>query len=124
MTEIIFKEESYKIIGACMEVHRELGMGFKEIIYKDALEIEFQQLNIPYQREKLYQVEYKGKILPRRYPADFVVYDSIILEVKATPFIINNFVLQTRNYLKASGIKLGIIANFGEKSFVSKRIVF
>src|SRR5687768_11700980 len=123
MTEIILKGESFKIIGACMEVHRELGMGFKEIIYKDALEIEFQQLNIPYQREKLFKVVYKGKILPRRYPADFVVYDSIILEVKATPFIINNFVLQTRNYLKASGIKLGIIANFGEKSFVSKRIV-
>jgi GxxExxY protein len=124
MAEIILKEESFKIVGACMEVHKELGMGFKEIIYKDALEIEFQQLNIPYQREKLYQVEYKGKILPRRYPADFVVFDCIILEVKATPFIINNFVLQTRNYLKASGIKLGIIANFGEKSFVSKRIVF
>ena len=124
MAEIILKEESFKIVGACMEVHKELGMGFKEIIYKDALEIEFQQLKIPYQREKLYQVEYKGKILPRRYPADFVVYDSIILEVKATPLIINNFVLQTRNYLKASGIKLGIIANFGEKSFMSKRIVF
>ena len=124
MSEIILKEESYKIIGACMEVHRELGFGFKEIIYKDALEIEFRTLDIPYQREKLYKVEYKGKILPRRYPADFVIYDSIILEVKAMPTIINNFVLQTRNYLKASGIRLGIIANFGESSFKSKRVVF
>jgi GxxExxY protein len=124
MSEIILKEESYKIIGACMEVHRELGFGFKEIIYKDALEIEFRTLDIPYQREKLYKVEYKGKILPRRYPADFVIYDSIILEVKAMPMIINNFVLQTRNYLKASGIRLGIIANFGESSFKSKRVVF
>ena len=124
MTEIILKEESYKIIGACMEVHRELGFGFKEIIYKDALEIEFKALGIPYQREKLYKIEYKGIILPRRYPADFVIYDSIILEVKAMPMIINNFVLQTRNYLKASGIRLGIIANFGESSFKSKRVVF
>jgi GxxExxY protein len=124
MSDIILKDESYKIIGACMEVHRELGFGFKEIIYKDALEIEFKSLEIPYQREKLYKIEYKGKILPRRYPADFVIYDSIILEVKAMPMIINNFVLQTRNYLKASGIRLGIIANFGEGSFKSKRVVF
>jgi len=124
MSDIILKEESYKIIGACMEVHRELGFGFKEIIYKDALEIEFKSLEIPYQREKLYKIEYKGKILPRRYPADFVIYDSIILEVKAMPMIINNFVLQTRNYLKASGISLGIIDNFGESSFKSKRVVF
>lgn len=107
-----------------MEVHRELGFGFKEIIYKDALEIEFKSLEIPYQREKLYKIEYKGKVLPRRYPADFVVYDSIIPEVKAMPMIINNFVLQTRNYLKASGIRLGIIVNFGESSLKYKRVVF
>ena len=124
MAEIILKDESYKIIGACLEVHKELGFGFKEIIYKDALEIEFKTLGIHYQREKLYKVEYKGKVLPRRYPADFVIYDAIILEVKAMPMIINNFVLQTRNYLKASGIRLGIIANFGASSFKSKRIVF
>ena len=66
MTDIILKDESYKIIGACMEVHKELGFGFKEIVYKDALEIEFNTLGIPYQREKLYKIEYKGKILPRR----------------------------------------------------------
>lgn len=124
MGEIILKEESYKIIGACMEVHRELGFGFKEIIYKDALEIEFKNSEIPYQRERLYKIEYKGKLLRRRYPADFVVYDSIILEIKAMPMIINNFVLQTRNYLKASGIRLGIIVNFGESSLKYKRVVF
>ena len=124
MAEIILKEESYKIIGACMEVHRELGMGFKEIVYKDALEMEFQSLQINYEREKPYKIYYKGKALPRKYYADFVVFDSIILEVKATPVIINPFVYQTINYLKASGIKLGIIANFGEKSLTSKRVVF
>ena len=124
MGEIVLKEESYRIVGACMEVHRELGFGFKEIIYRDALEIEFKSLEIPYQREKLYKIEYKGNVLPRRYPADFVVYDSIILEIKAMPMIINNFVLQTRNYLKASGIRLGIIVNFGESSLKYKRVVF
>lgn len=123
MVEIILKEESYKIIGACMEVHRELGMGFKEIVYKDALEMELKSLDISYEREQAYKIFYKGKVLPRRYYADFVVFDSIILEVKATPVIINPFVYQTINYLKASGIKLGIIVNFGEKSLSSKRVV-
>jgi GxxExxY protein len=124
MTEIIFKEESYKIIGACMEVHRELGMGFKEIVYKDALEIEFMTLKFLFEREKSFIIRYKDKILPRRYYADFVLFDSIILEIKATPVIIDPFVYQTINYLKAAGIKLGIIINFGEKSLSYKRVVF
>ena len=124
MTEIILKEESYQLIGICMEVHRELGMGFKEIVYKDALEFEFKTRKIIYIREKEFIIEYKGIILPHRYYADFIVYDSIILEVKASYMIVNNFVTQTVNYLKASGLQLGIIANFGEKSFVSKRVVF
>jgi len=124
MSEIILKEESYKIIGACLEVYNQLGMGFKEEVYKDALEIEFKQRGIPYQREKSFKIFYKDTILRRRYPADFIVYDSIILEVKAKPYIVESFIAQTINYLKASGIKLGIIANFGEKSFRSQRVVF
>ena len=107
-----------------MEVHSELGMGFKEIVYKDALGIEFTTLDIPHHREKPFTITYKGKILPRKYFADFVVFDSIILEVKAAPIILNPFVYQTINYLKASGIKLGIIVNFGEKSLTYKRVVF
>ena len=124
MAEIILKEESYKIVGACMEVHRELGMGFKEMVYKDALEMEFTSVEISYQRERPYTITYKEKVLPRKYFADFVVFGSIILEVKVKPFIINPFVYQTINYLKASGIKLGIIVNFGEKSLAYKRVVF
>ena len=124
MADIILKDESYKIIGLCMEVHNQLGVGFKEIIYKDALEIEFKSHRVPFTREKQFKIEYKGVILPRRYPADFIVYDKIILEVKVASFIIDNFVAQTINYLKASGLQLGIIANFGEKSFTSKRVVF
>ena len=82
------------------------------------------QSNIPYTREKQYKIEYKEIILPHQYNADFIVYGSIILEVKASYMIVNNFVKQTINYLKASGLQLGIIANFGEQSFVSKRVVF
>ncbi len=123
MTAIILKEESYQLIGVCMEVHREPGMGFKEIVYKDALEYEFKTRNIPYNREKEHKIGYKDIILLHRYRADFIVYGSIILEVKATYQIVNGFVKQTINYLKASGLQLGIIVNFGEPSFVSKRIV-
>ena len=124
MTDIILKDESYTIIGICMEVHRELGMGFTEIVYKDALEYEFKTRNIPYKREKEYKIGYKNIILKHSYNADFIVYESIILEVKASSMIVNGFVKQTINYLKASGLQLGIIANFGEQSFVSKRVVF
>jgi GxxExxY protein len=124
MAELILKEESYELIGICMEVHSELGMGFREIVYKDALEYEFKSKSIPYIREKPYKIKYKAIILPHTYNADFIVYNSIILEVKATSIVATNFVKQTINYLKASGLQLGIIANFGEKSFVSKRVVF
>jgi GxxExxY protein len=124
MGDIILKDESYKIVGICMEVHRQLGMGFKEAVYKDALELEFKSNSILFIREKQYRIEYKGIVLPPKYYADFVVFANIILEVKSAPFIVNTFVAQTINYLKASGLRLGIIANFGEKSFTSKRIVF
>src|SRR6266478_8734085 len=109
MGEIIFKEESYKIIGVCMEVHRNLGMGFKEAVYKDALQVEFKTQGMPFLREKQFKIEYKGIILPHKYYADFILFDAIILEVKSTAFIIDSFVAQTINYLKAPGIKLGII---------------
>jgi GxxExxY protein len=124
MADIILKEESYKIVGACMEVHKEPGMGFKEAVYKDALELEFNALKIPFQRERPYIIQYKGKILPRKYFCRFRCFNSIILEVKATPVIINPFVYQTINYLKASGIKLGIIVKFGSNSLGYNRVVF
>ena len=124
MSSIILKEESYQLVGICMEIHRELGMGFKEIVYKDALEYEFKSKKINFIREKEFKIQYKDIILPHRYYADFIIHDSLILEVKASYMIVNNFVTQTINYLKASGLQLGIIANFGEKSFTSKRVVF
>ena len=124
MADLILKDESYELIGICMEVHRELGMGFREVIYKDALEYEFQQRDIIYERERPFIVKYKSITLPRRYNADFIVFDSIILEVKASTLIVDGFVKQTINYLKASNLQLGIIANFGQNSFVSKRVIF
>src|SRR5215203_145150 len=124
MSEIILKDESYTIVGICMEAHRELGMGFKEPVYKEALEIELKNQDIPYEREKLFTIEYKGKYLRQKYQADFILFDQIVLEIKATSFIVDAFVAQTINYLKASGLKFGIIANFGQRSLVYKRIVF
>ncbi len=107
-----------------MEIHAALVAGFKEIIYKDALEIEFKNHKIPYRREKKFIIEYKGLSLRHSYIADFIVFGSIILEVKATSMIVDRFVKQTINYLKVSNLQLGIIANFGQRSFTSQRVVF
>ena len=106
-----------------MEVHRELGPGFSEVVYKDALEIELKNHNIPYSREQIFNVMYKGINLPRKYNADFVIYNAIILEAKAVKSLVEEFIGITINYLKDSGLNLGIINNFGEKSFQYKRVI-
>lgn len=106
-----------------MEVHKLLGRGFLEIVYKDALEYEFTINNIPYEREREFCIQYKDKILPHKYYADFVLYNKIILEIKAVNGIIDEFVKQTLNYLAASKCKLGLIVNFGEDSLKYKRVV-
>lgn len=124
MTELIYKEESYKIIGCCLEVYNNLGKGFLEIVYKDALEYEFRKQNIPFSREKQFDIIYKDVVLAHKYFADFIVYDKIILEVKHCESIAKDHFKQTINYLKASSFKLGLICNFGESSFNSKRIIF
>src|SRR5699024_7515985 len=114
MSNIIYKEESYRIIGKCMEVHKQLGMGFLEVVYKDALELEFRKAGIPFEREKKYDIYYKGQRLFHHFYADFVVFDKIILEIKGVSGIADEFIAQTLNYLKASDNKLGLIVNFGE----------
>ncbi len=123
MSDIIYKEESYKIIGQCMEVHNNLGAGFLEIVYKDALEHELRKANISYEREKEYEVNYKGIILPHKFYADFVVMDKIILEIKAVQRVADEFIAQAINYLKVSNNRLALIANFGELKLKYKRIV-
>ena len=123
MGKLIYKEESYTIIGKCFEVHNNLGPGFLEIVYKDALEYEFQKAGIPYEREKEYTVNYKGLILPHKFYADFVVFDKIILEIKAVSGLSDEFVARAINYLKVSNNKQALIENFGELKLNSKRIV-
>lgn len=123
MTDIIYKTESYKIIGICMEVHNNLGSGFLEIVYKDALEYEFRRAGIPFNREKEYAVNYKGTILPHKFYADFIAFDKIILEVKAVSEINDKYIAQSINYLSVSGCELSLIVNFGEMQLSYKRIV-
>lgn len=106
-----------------MKVHTKLGRGFKEIVYKDALEIEFKKNDIPYEREKSFKIQYEDEILKHYFNADFIVFDSIILEIKASvQFHMDNF-SQTLNYLKASQVKLGILINFGESKLNFKRVI-
>ncbi len=124
MHKLIYKDESFDIIGMCMEVHNNLGPGFLEIVYKDALEWEFRKAHIPFEREKMYVVNYKNIILPHKFFADFVVFDKIILEVKAVSGITDEFVARAINYLKVSNNKLALIVNFGEMKLKYKRIVY
>jgi GxxExxY protein len=123
MTELYLKEESYKIIGICMEVHKILGKGHSEKVYGDALEYEFQKNEIPYNRELKYNIAYKDIILSSYYFADFVVFDKIILELKAIITLSSSEIKQTLNYLAASKNKLGLLVNFGEDSLKYKRII-
>jgi GxxExxY protein len=122
MHDLLYKEECFTIIGKCFEVHNNLGAGFLEIVYKDALEYEFRKADIPYEREKEYVVKYKDVILPHRFYADFVVYDKIILEIKGVSGIPDEFIAQAINYLKVSGNRLALIVNFGEIKLNYKRI--
>jgi len=117
------KDENYTIVGLCMEVHQILGPGLLEIVYKDALEIEFKNHNIPYDREKRYDVDYKGYILPHNFYADFVVFNDIILEVKSVKEVTNEHLSRTLNYMKLAATPIGIIVNFQNKSLTHKRII-
>ena len=123
MTKLLYKEESFKTIGICFEVHNNLGAGFLEIVYKDALEYEFKKANISFLREVEYEVNYKETILPHKFYADFVVFDKIILEVKAISGITDEHVAQAINYLKVSNNKLALLVNFGDLKLQYKRIV-
>ena len=123
MDELLHKDETFRIIGHCMAVHRELGKGHDEVIYKYALEIEFARDGIGFAREEEYKIDYKGVILPHKYFADFVVMDKILLEAKAIERLTESHVKQVLNYLVASGLKVGLLANFGEDSLTWKRVI-
>lgn len=123
MSKILYKEESYAIVGALFEVYNNLGSGFSEIVYKDALEIEFERLNIDFQREQEFTVNYKGVILPHKFYADFVIFDRIILEVKCVENLNDKHLAQCLNYLKVSGCRLVLLANFHKDLLDHKRII-
>ncbi|MBR0546165.1 MAG: GxxExxY protein [Treponema sp.] len=116
-------ELTYGIIGAAMKVHTTLGCGFLESVYQDALEIEFKKLNIPYIREKKLNIYYEGEKLQSYYVADFVCYDSIIVELKALKNLSGTEESQILNYMKASKIKKSLLLNFGESKLYFKRYV-
>jgi len=123
MAEILYKNESYKIIGACIEVHKKLGSGFLESVYAEALELEFKKADIAFEREKKLPVYYDNQPLKKYFKADFVCFNSIIIEMKATNFLIEADLRQTINNVKATHFKLGLLINFGTPSLSYKRIV-
>ena len=122
-SKIIYKDESYAIVGACMKVHRALGPGFLEAVYEEVVEKEFIVQNIPYKRQVKLELYYEGVQLKKYYRADFVCYDSIIVELKAVTQIPSVFYAQLQNYLKCTNMELGMLINFGTPSLTYKRIV-
>ncbi|MGI8587774.1 MAG: GxxExxY protein [Chloroflexia bacterium] len=112
-TEIILKEEVYAVVGAAFAVYRELGVGFLEAVYQEALEIELRDRAIPFESQKLLPIQYKGQVLTKAYIADLVCYGSIILELKALDRLTGREEAQILNYLKATNFRVGLLVNFG-----------
>lgn len=120
-----FQEQTETIIRKGIEIHKILGAGFLEIVYKDAFEYEFNCDSVYYEREKEYKIHYKKICLPHRFHADFVVFGNVILEIKAKEGgIAEEDYAQTLNYLRCSGCKIGLILNFGKSKLEIKRVVF
>lgn len=113
MGEIIYKEESYVLMGACFNVHKDNGCGFLEPVYQECMEIELAHASIPFIAKPALELSYRGKTLKRSYEPDFVCYGGIILELKAVSALADEHRAQVLNYLKATGFKLGLLVNFG-----------
>ena len=121
--KILYKEESFAIIGACMKVHRSLGAGFLEAVYEEALEREFQTQQIPFERQVKLSLYYDNELMKKQYRADFICYDEIIVEIKAVAQIPTAFYAQLQNYLKCTNMELGMLINFGTSSLTYKRMI-
>jgi len=117
-------ERTYKIIGAALEVHKGLGCGFLEAVYQEALEREFVIQRIPFKSQPIVEITYKGRPLNKTYQPDFVCYDEVIVEIKAISSLTGLEESQLINYLKATGINVGLLLNFGSKSLEQKRFVY
>ena len=122
MSDLLFPKESYDIIGAALEVHSQLGCGFTEPVYQEALAEELRLRHIPFVREKVFTVTYKGKELSKDFRVDFVCFNKIIVELKAVSDFAEEHVAQVYNYLKVTGMQLGLLINFGKTSLEYKRL--
>jgi len=113
MAEIIYKDESYEIMGACFEVYKEMGCGFLEPVYQECLELELQHRAIPFLAQRELMLNYKGQTLEQKYKPDFLCHEKIIIEIKAVKDLSDEHRAQVHNYLKATGLRLGLLINFG-----------
>jgi GxxExxY protein len=123
MPDYLYEDYTYKIIGALIEVHKNLGKGFSEIVYKDAFEYVLKRINFSFEREKEFSVNYKDTTLKHKFYADFVVLDKFIIEIKSTDSIHEKHISQCLNYLHVSGHRLAILVNFNKTSLEYKRII-
>lgn len=121
MSEIIYKDESYKIIGACFEVYNQKGFGFTEAVYQECLAIEFELQNIPFISQPKVELEYKGRILNQFFIPDFICFHKIIVEIKALPNLVKENISQTLNYLNATNFELAWLGNFGQSSGLERK---
>jgi len=121
--EYILKNECYKVIGSCMSVHNELAAGFLEPVYQEALSYELNERRVPHEKEKLLEISYKGIILDKKYVADFVCFNELIVELKALKSLTKEHTAQVLNYLKATGFRIGLLINFGTTKLQYKRII-
>ncbi len=123
MGKLIYEEESYKIIGACMKVHASLGNGFLESVYQEALEKQFKVDGVSYQRQHKLNIIFNNEKLKKYFIADFICYEKIIVELKAISFLRQDDERQLLNYLKATSMEVGLLINFGQKSLGWKRMI-
>lgn len=123
--ELLLKDEVFAIVGAAIEVHRELGSGFLEAVYQEALEIELREREIPFEAQKALRIQYKGCTLDKQYFADLVCFSQVIVELKALDRLSGTEEAQILNYLKATGMRVGVLVNFGSsKKLEWKRFVY
>ena len=123
MGKLLFEENTYKIIGACMSVHKGLGAGFLESVYHEALEKEFKNQEVDFDSKRKLQVYYNGEPLQKYFIADFICFDKIVVEIKAASFLHKDTEAQTINYLKSTNYPLGLLINFGQSSLTWKRFI-
>ena len=123
MSALLHEEETYKIIGACMKMHKNLGSGFLESVYQEVLAKEFTKEDIPFKEQKKLNLFYEGEKLDKYFKADFLCYDKIIVELKSVSFLNKSLEGQVINYLKATNKEVGLLINFGEKSLKWKRFI-